>query len=255
MNAIEIRICNWLLKLRPAFLAAFIKRIIFIKREKLKTQYGIFFVDPCSNFGHILFSRRIHEPNMIKKIKKYLHPENIFIDLGANEGYFSIISSNIVGENGRVFAVEPQYRLKRVIEKNLELNNCKNITILQLAVTDKNEDAVLYLCPDLNTGGSSLKRTTIYPLRKQKVKSVTLSEIFRQEKIRKCHLLKVDIEGGEFEAILGSPELFKEQRIKAIALELHPEYLEKRNLSGEKITNFLFSCGYNTDGNGIFFIR
>lgn len=59
--------------------------------------------------------------------------------------------------------------------------------------------------------------------------------------IKECN---VDIEGYEYEAILGSPELFTAHRVKAIALELHPRHLSKRGLSEKKILDFLESCGY-----------
>jgi hypothetical protein len=57
-------------------------------------------------------------------------------------------------------------------------------------------------------------------------------------------LLKVDIEGYEYEAILGSQEVFRSGKIRAIALELHPGAIRKRGLDPEAIPTFLECCGY-----------
>jgi len=76
------------------------------------------------------------------------------------------------------------------------------------------------------------------------VQCLTLAEIFRRHRIETCALLKIDIEGWEYEAVLGSPKLFRDGRIKAIALELHPPLLLRRGLDSAKITGFLADCGY-----------
>jgi FkbM family methyltransferase len=236
-----------LLRLRPAFLAAFLKKILLFQRKEITTPDGTFFVDIASSFGYSLFRTGSYEPHMLEVIKATLQPGSVFVDLGANEGYFSVIASKIVGAEGKVVAVEPQSRLQRVIGKNLSLNGCENVEVLPLAINDESKPLTLHLSPDVNTGSTSMIQTTRYPLFKQDVPSITLNELFQQQAIVNCDLLKVDIEGYEYEAIMGSPELFTFHRIKAIALELHPKLLARRNLSGETIAKFLSDCGYNRD--------
>lgn len=218
------------------------------------TSEGRFFIDPYSNFGYQLFTIGIYEPYTVSLLKTNLKPSDIFVDLGANEAYFSVIASRIVGDEGKVFAVEPQNRLQKIIAKNLELNCCNNIIVMPIVISDKNEEAFIYLSPDMDTGGSSLIRTTFYALPRQKVNAITLSEMFRQQNITKCSLLKIDIEGWEYEAILGSPALFKEPRIKAIVLSLHSQSLTKRGVREKQIIEFLWSCGYITSDNSLFIL-
>jgi hypothetical protein len=62
-------------------------------------------------------------------------------------------------------------------------------------------------------------------------------------------LMKIDIEGFEYEAILGSPTAFREHRVKAVALELHPEAIRERDLKPEAIVSFLENCGYRRAEN------
>jgi FkbM family methyltransferase len=182
---------------------------------------------------------------MTQILKTYLKPQSVFIDLGANEGYFSVIASKLVKSQGKVFAIEPQSRLQPIIKENINLNSCNNIQVLQVAISGKSETVTLFVSPDMNTGSTSLIQTTAYSLPKQEVTSITLAEFFQMHEIDTCDLIKIDIEGYEYEAIMKSPELFRTRRFKAIALELHPYYLEKRGLSGETITSFLSDCGYS----------
>jgi len=101
----------------------------------------------------------------------------------------------------------------------------------------------------MNTGSTAAVQTTRHPLVKEKVQSFSLAELFGRHSVETRDLLKVDIEGYEYEAILGSCELFTNHRVKIIALEMHPQSLAKRNLSPDKITGFLNSCGYKSENS------
>lgn len=56
--------------------------------------------------------------------------------------------------------------------------------------------------------------------------------------------MKIDIESFEYEAVLGSKQLFEGNIIENIALELHPNILEVRGKSGSEIVDFLYEAGY-----------
>ena len=107
----------FLLKVMPAFLASFLKKLFKIKREIIKTKDGIFFIDKLSNFGSQLKLKGEYEPQLKLTLEKLLKEGDTFIDLGANEGYFSIIGGKIVGGIGRIISIEPQTRLQHIINK------------------------------------------------------------------------------------------------------------------------------------------
>jgi hypothetical protein len=71
--------------------------------------------------------------------------------------------------------------------------------------------------------------------------------LFKRYSIDKVNLLKIDIESFEYDAILGSPEIFKDLRVEVIALELHPTLLKKRGFNPNKPKLFLEECGYRVD--------
>jgi FkbM family methyltransferase len=191
---------------------------------------------------------------MQRTLAVLLGPGKIFVDLGANEGYFTIQGARLTEPDGRVVAVEPQNRLISVLQENIRLNGFKNVTIVHAAISDKRGTSKLHLAPDINSGSTSFYRATRYPVPTQLAKTITLAGLLDEHNVARVDLMKVDIEGAEYEAILGSPEVFEDHRIKAIALELHDAVLARRGKLASQIESFLDKAGYRkTDqfGNSV----
>ena len=233
---------RFLLRVRPAPLAVLLKRLLRIRRETVDTPMGKFWIDPVSNLGVALVHAGTYEPGMQAILERCLGPGKVFVDLGANEGYFTVLAARLTQPSGRVLAIEPQNRLIPIIETNLRINSL-DATIVHAAVSDHSAVVTLHLAPDTNTGSSSLHRATKYRVPTHPVSSLTLADVLNRNQIAKVDLLKVDIEGFEYEAILGSQELFNQKRIKAMALELHSAALEARGRSVNELTSFSRTCG------------
>jgi FkbM family methyltransferase len=238
-----------LMNVRPAPVASLVKKMIGIQRRVITTPNGRFNVDPYSHFGYHLSLTGDYEPDMRAKLESLLKPGDTFVDLGANEGYFSVVASKLVGLGGRVLAIEPQQRLKAIIQMNADLNLCGNISLATEVISDQVGDVMLNLASDMNTGSSGVYRAARYKVPQQAAKSSTLAKLFQDKNIRHVNLMKVDIEGFEYEAILGSPELFKNKRVTSIALELHPEILKNRGKSAGDILEMLRENGYREATN------
>jgi FkbM family methyltransferase len=167
-----------------------------------------------------------------------------FIDVGANEGYFTVVASRIVGPTGCVIAVEPQHRALAALHRNLALNRCENVAVHEVAVSDAPGTASLYLTPDTNNSASGLSVATRYPLPAQEITCMTLEHLFARWRVPRGAVVKMDIEGWEYEAILGSQDLFRSNHVRALLLELHPHLMLPRGRDPEEIVRFLASCGY-----------
>ena len=235
-----------LMRVRPAALASAFKKTLRVKRTTINTPAGRFFVDPVSQFGSHL-GRGYYEPELTFALWSLLSPGDTFVDVGANEGYFSVIASKLVGTDGKVLAIEPQTRLRSVLETNFELNDVTNVRVFDVAISDRQGTATLHLAPDTNTGSSGLRQGTVYKNLETPVETLTLSELLTKAAVERVDLMKMDIEGFEFEAVLGSPELFREHRIRWFALELHPSMMAARGRRPEDIVSFLKGCGYQMD--------
>jgi FkbM family methyltransferase len=240
-----------LMRVRPAFLAAWLKKVLRVRRKPVETKEGIFWIDPISQFAINLISPRGYEPEMGETLRRYLQPGGIFVDIGANEGFFTVQAAKIVGTSGRVLAVEPQGRLQEVIRKNLELNGLTNVTLVRSAVSDRPGEAELHISPSTNTGSTGLSQSTRYRVPQEMVPVNTLEGILDQHGIEKVDLMKMDIEGFEYEALTGAEKLLKAKRIRALALEMHPELMRSRGKEPRRLEALLAQCGYRQDPNAI----
>jgi FkbM family methyltransferase len=238
---------QWISRIHPAPVAVLVKRFVGIQRIPLCTPEGTFWIDPVSSFGQTLLQYGEYEARTAKTLRGLLREESVFVDVGANEGYFSVIASRIVGNTGRVIAVEPQHRLLDVISENLALNGTVNVVLRNVALGNRIGQMLLHLAPDTNTGSSGFFRSTKYTLPTQTVEVVTLDEFFHRENMASCDVMKMDIEGAEYDAIIGSPRTFETGRVKALILESHPSVLGEQGKNVEDIEHFLQQCGYEVD--------
>jgi FkbM family methyltransferase len=240
---------RWLMRVRPAFVASIIKKLLKIKRTIVQSDSGKFYIDPLSNFGNAVLSEDGYEPEMVDSIKQIMERGDTFLDIGANEGFYSILASKLVGESGNVICIEPQSRLQSVIFRNIHENHAYNINVFQKVISDSVGTATLFLLPDMNTGGSGLFKITKYKVPTEIIPQTTLSEFMKLLAIDKIKLMKIDVEGFEYEAILGSKKIFTKGIIENIALELHPSILAKRKKQESDILDFLKESGYEINTN------
>lgn len=232
--------------LRPAPLASAIAQISGLdKRRFVHSEHGNFYVNPVSNLGSRLL-RGEYEPSTTALLSEYLKPGAVFVDLGANEGYFTVIASRLVGPEGIVIAIEPQTRLQEVLRMNLNANHCQNVRLVKAVVSSKTGRAQLALTPDMNTGATSLFRSTKYPLPTEEVQSFTLAELFTTLQIHRCDLMKVDIEGAEYDALMGAREVLARGVMRHIAVEVHYSILKQRGLSWDRADQLISECGYRS---------
>jgi FkbM family methyltransferase len=240
-----------LFRLRPSILTQFLKQVLRIKRRQATTRVGLTLnVDPVSHFGLEVMSTGVYEPAMTNFINTLLRPGDVFIDAGANEGYFSALGSKRVG-NGRVFSIEPQSRLIPVINANAELNNCTNISIHHLALSDSAGTLELHLSPDTNSGASSLFRSAKLLDNTEMVEAKTLDQFVSENHIEKVRFMKVDCEGAEKVIVEGALESLRTHRIEFIAVEFHMPILSEAQVWDLDARIRSFGYGLTEAGSGI----
>src|SRR5664279_1756690 len=83
-----------------------------------------------------LFVNHVWEPEETNVILGLLHEGDVFVDVGANIGYFTLLASHAVGRTGKVFAFEPGPGNVRLLRKNVEANQCGNVWVEEKAVTE-----------------------------------------------------------------------------------------------------------------------
>jgi len=145
-----------------------------------------------------------------------IQPQDTVIDIGAHIGSFTLLAAS-KASNGKVLAFEPASYNFSKLEKNVRLNNFSNVEIFKMGVFKKNGFV------NLDISQPSSAHFTIFNGGEEfeRVKTITLAEIFTKFKIRHCNLLKIDAEGAEFE-ILTTASVSVLKLIDKIVFEFHP---------------------------------
>ena len=239
-------------RLRPAPLASAVADFLGLSaRRLLETRDGVFWVNPVSNLGYSLI-QGMYEARMEAVLHKYLFPGAVFVDVGANEGYFAVLASRLVGAGGIVVAVEPQSRLQNVIATNIGLNQCFNVRLAKAALSSKTELVSLALTPEMFSGATSLFKAARFWSKKEIVQSYTLRDFLDRCALERCDLMKVDIEGAEYDVFMEAGDVLTAGTITTIALEFHPSVLERRGLSQNDLGRFIEACGYTYLGDSVY---
>jgi FkbM family methyltransferase len=245
------RLASFARHIRPAVLGSAVSHTLGLtKRYAFRTPQGIFSVSPVSRFGYCLLNKLQYEPGMAAVLQRHLAAGSTFVDLGSNEGYFAVIASKLVGATGRVVAVEPQSRLQPVIAENLRLNGCQNVTVYPVLVGAQCGRGSITLTTEMNPGASSMYTEHMRGrclLQTEGVESLTLEALLDRACIECCDLMKVDIEGGEWDLFWNAGPVLKSGRIRKMAVEMHNSIFAARGVSGLDLHNYILSCGYLLD--------
>lgn len=187
-----------------------------------------------------------YEPQETALVSSILKPDSVFVDVGANWGYFTLLAANLISDNGVVLSLEPDPRLFQILDSNIARNKFRHITALQVAAADKPGTLKLagYEESEGNFGVSRIiaddeKHSSFY-----QVTIDALDNMLEKQNITKVDLMKMDIEGAEVFAIAGLKKHLKENRVKRLLLELHPAQLLKHGSSAAEIIETLQSYGY-----------
>ena len=113
-------------------------------------------LDTGDAVGRVVAISGVWEPNATAVVKRLLHPGDVFVDLGAHTGYFTLLAADLVGATGHVFAFEPSPERYRELLRNLERNCKTNVSAFERAAGSEDEVATLYDAPRPNTSASTL---------------------------------------------------------------------------------------------------
>lgn len=202
----------------------------------LETKFGKFYIRKNTIDAIVAspsFERR--DVNfLLKIITKELADKKriVFLDIGADFGYYSVLLSNAFGNNEllKIYSFEPTTKNRTLLEKNIVLNGSKNIKIFPLAVYKENDVNISIKIEDNETGSNSISYSGT-DNNVEIVKTVTIDNVLINElNDFDVIFVKIDIEGFETEALIGANKLLNSNK---------QIYLMVEDFVDSKIINFL----------------
>jgi len=170
---------------------------------------------------------------------------DIVIDGGANLGYFTLLASNIVGNEGHVISYEPVKQTANALRRNIHASRCNNVTVIEAALSDEKGIVTLNLYDnDPFLGNASICE---YPdktrIRNEKSLCIPLDDLLRHN----IHpdFIKLDIEGSELSALKGALGLLQNENPPLICFEWNEYTADRMGFHPNQILIFLKNLGYS----------
>lgn len=217
------------------------------KSYKKKLPEGFYMLlTPSEHIQRQLFWYGHYEQALGNLVKKILQPGYVFFDIGANIGYFSLIAANNA-PTSKIISFEPVKNLFQKLRENISINSIGNITAVNAAIGELNEEKELFISADDNLGMSSFQPPENFSGRKEKVKVISIDSWFKTARLSRVDLIKLDIEGSELAALKGMQEVLHNFKPLIIA-EINPDTLGLFNLTPVDIFAYLNKLEFNGYG-------
>lgn len=150
-------------------------------------------------------------------LRRCLGPGDVFYDIGAHHGYFSLFGSELVREQGGVFSFEPAPANVSHLRGVVDLNGLTNVTLVPRAVSDSDGTADLFL-----GDGRNDYRPSLFPWKGDDhvaVETITLDRFIESNPAPA--VIKIDVEGAEFHVLKGADRLLSGTAPPVVILEIH----------------------------------
>jgi FkbM family methyltransferase len=184
-----------------------------------------------------------YEPFTTYIFKQLVKPGMVVIDVGANIGYFTLLSAKLVTDTGYVYAFEPEPRNYDALIHNMSINHFQNIMAMRDAVCDKCGWA------DLHIDSTEPGAHSIYSVRDSfhndvRVNTVSIDS-FAKIMNTKVDFIKIDVEGAEKDVLRGMHEVSRANKNLIMILEIWPYGLRRAGTELELLWYEMLRLGFN----------
>jgi FkbM family methyltransferase len=177
----------------------------------------------------LYFGGLVYEAATTKYLAEHLAPGHVFVDIGANHGYFSMLAAARVGSAGRVMAFEPNPAVFAQLQKHAALNGFESwVTLAQMALSDAPDPAARFFVSQVPTNsglssltppaetlaGGGLSKAHTIPVRVE-----TFDSWFAASGLDHVDLMKIDVEGAEARVVAGMRATLASGVINALICE------------------------------------
>jgi FkbM family methyltransferase len=180
-----------------------------------------------------------YETDLFKRLVK---KGMVVVDVGANFGYYTLLAARLVGDEGQVFAFEPDPYNYDLLCKNTEVNGYRNVIPVRKAVFSKIGKMKLFLDKS-NLGGHSLSGANVDRGASIMVEVTSLDDYFRNTDC-KIDAIKMDVQGSEMGVLEGMTNTINQNDNLKIITEFWPIGLRNSGSSPTGFLNKLIEYGF-----------
>lgn len=177
---------------------------------------------------------------------QFLHSGDVFVDVGANIGLYTLVGARSVGTAGRVFAFEPAAQTFERLKNNVALNRLQNVTLVPLALSDQTEERPLTVSLDGYQAWNSLAQPSQGQTLKQELVGCTTWDAYAEEHqlFGRVRLMKIDVEGWELRFLLGARRSLTDQHPPHLMIEFTEANARNAGTTCAEVYHQLENLGY-----------
>ena len=174
-----------------------------------------------------------------------LRPGFTAVDVGANQGLYSLLFASLVGPQGRVFSFEPDAALFAALRENCQRNRAENISSFNCAIGARAETRTLYRSR-VNSGDNRLAASDwsdwFYEI---DIRTETLDSVLGNAHV---DFIKIDVQGWEFEVVKGMAEVWNLNPALSIYFEFWPFGLRRAACEPLQLLDYFRQHGFTLCG-------
>lgn len=173
------------------------------------------------------------------RVRRYLQPGMVAVDVGAHAGYYTLLFSELVRPGGEVHAVEPAPANLALLRANLERHRAGNVTVHACAAGASRGRRAFALTQLGDT--NSFYDHPLAPTVERIVVDVTPLDSLLSGP---AHLIKVDVEGAELDVLAGMAQVLAASRAMAMVIEWNPACLGAAGRDALELPRALTEMGF-----------
>jgi FkbM family methyltransferase len=211
-------------------------------------------LSPHRLIDRYLITTGSYAPELVRFIRQALDPgpgaapgagAGVFLDVGANLGYFSLVAARALGSGGKVYAFEPSPREHALLLEHLSLNAVTNVVPFAVGLGDREERSRLWLAGLENPGQNSRHHGdaagAAMPV---EIALAPIGALLPAPVLRQVRGVKIDVEGDECAVLAGFADVMPLLAGAWFIVEVSPALLERAGRSVDELYRFFAGHGY-----------
>lgn len=173
--------------------------------------------NPNRSYGGLMIYLNLPEYKEMTFFKKILTEKSIFIDVGANIGIYSLLAASII-KKGKIYSFEPVSSVLDDLYQNIRINGLGGrVQVLEKVASDKTGYSE-FIAEDISEYSHIIYSKTSKSLT---VPSIKLDDFCGNKKISFVDVIKIDVEGAEFQVLKGLEGYLKKGKVGVLIIELN----------------------------------
>jgi FkbM family methyltransferase len=200
-----------------------------------------------------LVKNELYESETLQCLTSMLKDGDCFIDIGAHIGYFSLLASLMVGNEGQVFSFEPEDSNYLHLNTHISENNLSNIQAINAALGAESKEAQFFINLDAD-GGHALWNVGLLDSNEKSranptvrnINVFSLDDVFKDRELNSLKLIKIDAEGADYDILRGGINTILKYDFPYIICEINRFDLQQMGTNEEAFRHFMKELGYDT---------